>query len=63
MMDKTEFDRTPPEGAASAAHDGDVIERREAARRALFERLAKQPAMNIGKWTRDELYDRPKSRR
>lgn len=30
---------------------------RAAARRALFERLEKQPAMNLGPWTRDELYD------
>jgi hypothetical protein len=30
---------------------------REAARRALFERLDQQPAMNVGPWTRDELYD------
>jgi prevent-host-death family protein len=31
---------------------------RKAARRALFERLAKQPALNLGPWTRDELYER-----
>ncbi|HEY1794854.1 MAG TPA: type II toxin-antitoxin system prevent-host-death family antitoxin [Stellaceae bacterium] len=30
---------------------------RAAARRALFERLEKHPAMNVGPWTRDELYD------
>lgn len=30
---------------------------RRAARKALFERLASQPALNLGKWTRDELYD------
>lgn len=30
---------------------------REAARRALFERLERQPAVNAGPWTRDELYD------
>jgi hypothetical protein len=33
------------------------LARRKAAKRALLERVAKQPAMNIGKWTRDELYD------
>ena len=30
---------------------------RAAARRELFRRLENQPACNIGKWTRDELYD------
>lgn len=30
---------------------------RKAAKRALLERLAKQPALNAGPWTRDELYD------
>jgi prevent-host-death family protein len=30
---------------------------RKAAKRALLERLAKQPALNAGAWTRDELYD------
>jgi prevent-host-death family protein len=28
-----------------------------AARRALAERLSAQPAVDIGHWTRDELYD------
>lgn len=36
----------------------EIKTRRKAAKRALLERLAKQPTMNIGKWTRDELYDR-----
>ena len=31
---------------------------RRAAKRALLERVAKQPTMNIGRWTRDELYER-----
>lgn len=31
---------------------------REAARVALFERLSSQPAVNIGRWSRDELYER-----
>lgn len=31
---------------------------RKAAKRALFERWAKQPTTDIGPWTRDELYDR-----
>jgi prevent-host-death family protein len=31
---------------------------RRAARKALFDRLATQPAQNIGPWTRDELYER-----
>ena len=30
---------------------------RKAAKRALLERLANQPAINAGPWTRDELYD------
>ena len=31
---------------------------RLAAREALFKRLDAQPTMNIGPWTRDELYER-----
>ena len=31
---------------------------RKAAKRALLERVAKQPTMDIGRWTRDELYER-----
>jgi prevent-host-death family protein len=31
---------------------------REAARRALLERVARQPTTDIGPWTRDELYER-----
>jgi prevent-host-death family protein len=31
---------------------------REKARAALLERLAEQPVMDIGPWTRDELYGR-----
>jgi hypothetical protein len=31
---------------------------REAALRALLERAAKQPVIDIGRWTRDELYER-----
>lgn len=30
---------------------------REEAKRKLIERLRAQPALNAGKWTRDELYD------
>ncbi|HUO14037.1 MAG TPA: type II toxin-antitoxin system prevent-host-death family antitoxin [Verrucomicrobiae bacterium] len=30
-----------------------------AARRSLLERLSKQPALNNGRWTRDELYEDP----
>lgn len=30
---------------------------REAARAALFARLARQPALDLPRWTRDELYD------
>ena len=30
---------------------------REAAKQALLERLAKQPAANAGPWTREELYE------
>jgi antitoxin (DNA-binding transcriptional repressor) of toxin-antitoxin stability system len=31
---------------------------RAAARSALLQRLAAQPAIDIGRWTRDELYGR-----
>jgi prevent-host-death family protein len=31
---------------------------RNAAREALFSRLDQQPAIDIGSWTRDELYER-----
>lgn len=31
---------------------------RHAARSALFERLASQPVTDIGRWSRDELYER-----
>jgi prevent-host-death family protein len=31
---------------------------REAAREALLRRLAAQPAVDVGPWTRDELYER-----
>jgi prevent-host-death family protein len=31
---------------------------RQAARRALFDRLEKQPALNLGPWSRDEAYER-----
>ena len=41
----------------SNGSDQEVRQFRKAARKALFERLAKQPAMNTGPWTRDELYD------
>ena len=34
------------------------MERRLAARDALLKRLDSQPAMNLGPWTRDELYER-----
>lgn len=30
---------------------------RERAHQALFERLRRQPVVDIGPWTRDELYD------
>ncbi len=30
---------------------------REAARKALFDRLRNQPTLDVGPWTRDELYD------
>lgn len=32
-------------------------DRKRAARERLFARLKSQPAVNAGKWTRDELYD------
>ena len=31
---------------------------RRAARHALFARLEKQPALNLGPWSRDEAYER-----
>jgi prevent-host-death family protein len=34
-----------------------IDEERAAARKALFERLERQPAIDIGRWTRDELYE------
>jgi antitoxin (DNA-binding transcriptional repressor) of toxin-antitoxin stability system len=34
------------------------IQKREAAKAALLKRLRSQPVVNIGPWTRDELYDR-----
>jgi prevent-host-death family protein len=42
------------------AAEGDPEEQqvREAALRVLLERVAKQPAIDIGRWTRDELYER-----
>jgi prevent-host-death family protein len=33
-------------------------QQREAAKAALLKRLRSQPVINIGKWTRDELYER-----
>ena len=42
----------------SAAKDDAEEQRvRQAALRALLERVAKQPVIDIGHWTRDELYD------
>ena len=32
-------------------------QRREAARKALLDHLRQQPTINVGPWTRDELYD------
>jgi prevent-host-death family protein len=42
------------------ASERDDVERRvrAAAWRALLERIEKQPIVNVGPWTRDELYDR-----
>jgi len=34
------------------------ISSREAAKQKLLQRLRNQPALNAGKWTRDELYER-----
>jgi prevent-host-death family protein len=33
------------------------VKRREKAKEALLARLESQPVLNIGRWTRDELYD------
>jgi prevent-host-death family protein len=38
--------------------DQEAQARRRAALTRLLERLRQQPAMNLGKWTRDELYER-----
>ena len=35
----------------------DTLAAREEAKRKMLQRMRNQPAMNIGKWTRDELYD------
>jgi prevent-host-death family protein len=35
-----------------------TLRMRRAARHALFERLEKQPALNLGSWSRDEAYER-----
>ena len=40
------------------SRDEGTLRMRRAARRELFARLEKQPAIDIGKWTRDELYER-----
>jgi prevent-host-death family protein len=42
------------------AAEADAEERRvrEAALRTLLDRVAKQPVIDIGPWTRDELYER-----
>lgn len=42
------------------ASEGDRDERdlRDAARRILLERVLEQPAIDIGHWSRDELYQR-----
>jgi prevent-host-death family protein len=42
----------------ASEHDNTERQRRAAALRALIERIEKQPIINIGSWTRDELYDR-----
>ena len=38
--------------------DAKQLRVRQAALRSLLERLTKQPVIDIGHWTRDELYDR-----
>jgi prevent-host-death family protein len=40
-----------------AEHDAEDRRVRQAALRSLLERVAKQPVIDIGRWTRDELYD------
>jgi prevent-host-death family protein len=40
------------------SRDEQVIRSRRVALEALLRRTESQPAINIGKWTRDELYDR-----
>ena len=43
-----------------AGQDSDdaMLRFRKAAKKALLERVAKQPTVDIGSWTRDELYER-----
>jgi prevent-host-death family protein len=40
------------------SRDEDTLRIRRAALRILLERTQSQPAIDIGKWTRDELYER-----
>ena len=40
------------------SRDEQIVRTRRAALEALLRRIESQPAIDIGKWTRDELYDR-----
>jgi prevent-host-death family protein len=42
----------------AAQDDAEDQRVRQAALRALLDRVAKQPVIDIGHWTRDELYER-----
>ena len=49
-----------PLARLAPARESDIEERRlrAAALRTLIERVRSQPAVDIGRWRRDELYDR-----
>ena len=56
-MNKDETENMP--GTQKEQHmSNDELGRCKAARRALLERVAKQPAMNLGRFSRDEAYER-----
>ncbi len=56
-METAKTESAPSTKHDEATSDGDILARRKAARRALFDRVAKQPTMNLGKWNRDEAYE------
>ena len=57
MMETTKTESARSTKHDEATSDEDILARRKAARRALFERVANQPTMNLGNWNRDEAYE------